>query len=287
MRFDADSLGLQRGAVTLVRDLVHERTGLYYDEGRMEGMADRLAPLVSARGFASFLDYYYLLKYDESGRDEWDRVLDALSVPETYFWREVDQLRAIVDVVIPVLAARLARPIRIWCVPCATGEEPLSIAMMLDLAGWFSRARIELRASDASPALLDLARRGRYRERAFRNLPRDLRERYFEADGDRWRATTHLQSRIHSWTQVNLLAPAQVMPLATADVIFCRNVFIYFSEAAVRRVVDAFADAMPDPGYLCIGAAESLLRITDRFDLERVSEAFVYLKRPRHQTDGK
>ena len=286
MGFDADSLGLHRGAVTLVRDLVHERTGLYYDEGRIDAMADRLAPLVTARGFASFLDYYYLLKYDEAGRDEWDRVLDTLSVPETYFWREVDQLQAIVDVVVPELAKRLTRPLRIWCVPCATGEEPLSIAMMLDRAGWFGRARIELRASDGSAALLDLARRGVYRERSFRNLPADLRERYFIADGDRWRVTQHLQSRIHSWTQVNLLAPGQVAPLAMADVIFCRNVFIYFSESAVRRVVDTFAAAMPPIGYLCIGAAESLLRITDRFDLERISEAFVYVKRPAHQADG-
>lgn len=285
MGFDADSLGLQRGAVTLVRDLVHERTGLFYDEGRIDGMADRLAPLVTARGFGSFLDYYYLLKYDESGRDEWDRVLDALSVPETYFWREVDQLRAIVDVVVPQLAERLTRPIRIWCVPCATGEEPLSIAMMLDTAGWFGRARIELRASDGSGALLDVARRGSYRERSFRNLPLELRERYFIADGDRWRVTQHLQSRIHSWTQVNLLSPHQVAPMAVADIIFCRNVFIYFSESAVRRVVETFADAMPPIGYLCIGAAESLLRITDRFDLERISEAFVYVKRPCHQAD--
>jgi len=284
--FDADSLGLQRGAITLVRDLVHERTGLYYDEGRIGGMADRLAPLVTAKGFGSFLDYYYLLKYDESGRDEWDRVLDVLSVPETYFWREVDQLRAIVDVVVPQLAERLTRPIRIWCVPCATGEEPLSIAMMLDSAGWFGRARIELRASDGSAALLDVARRGCYRERSFRNLPVELRERYFIADGARWRVAQHLHSRIHSWTQVNLLATEQVAPMAMADVIFCRNVFIYFSESAVRRVVDTFADAMPAIGYLCVGAAESLLRITDRYDLERIAEAFVYVKRPCHQAEG-
>ena len=283
MGFDTDSLGLHRGAITLVRDLVHERTGLYYDAGRIDGMADRLGPLVTARGFASFLDYYYLLKYDESGRDEWDRVLDVLSVPETYFWREVDQLQAIVDIVIPQLAERLTRPIRIWCVPCATGEEPLSLAMMLDKAGWFGRAHIEVRASDGSAALLDVARRGWYRERSFRNLPQELRERYFVADGDRWRVSQHLQSRIQSWTQVNLLDPHQVAPMAIADVIFCRNVFIYFSESAVRRVVDTFADAMPAIGYLCIGAAESLLRITDRFDLERMSEAFVYVKRPCHQ----
>ena len=278
MGFDADSLGLHRGSLALVRELVHERAGLYYDEGRIDSLADRLAPLVTARGFTSFLDYYYLLKYDEGNADEWDLVLDALSVPETYFWREPDQLQAIVNVVVPTLATRLARPIRIWCVPCATGEEPLTLAMMLEQGGWFERVPIELRASDASPALLDAARRGRFRERAFRNLPPHLREQYFTPDGDRWRVSPRLLARVHSWSRVNLMATAEVVPLAVADVIFCRNVFIYFSETAVRRVAETFADHMPTPGYLCVGASESLLRITDRFDLERIGEAFVYVK---------
>jgi chemotaxis protein methyltransferase CheR len=281
--FDADSLGLQRGAVTLVRDLVHERTGLYYDEARVDNMADRLAPLVAARGFGSFLDYYYLLKYDADGAAEWDRVLDALSVPETYFWREQDQLRAIVDVMIPELAARLARPIRIWCVPCATGEEPLSLAMMLDMAGWFDRVRVELRASDASPAMLELARRGLYRERSLRNVSEEVRQRYFTRQGERWQISETLHSRVMSWRRVNLMASDEVAPFASADVILCRNVFIYFSESAVRQVTDVFADRMPIPGYLCIGAAESLLRITDRFELERIGEAFVYVKRTGFQ----
>ena len=279
MGFDADSLGLHRGAVSLVRDLVHERTGLHYDDTRIDSMAERLAPLVTARGFGSYLDYYYLLKYDDQAAGEWDRVLDALSVPETYFWREPDQLQAIVGVVVPELAARLHRPIRIWCVPCATGEEPLTLAMMLEQAGWFDRARIELRASDGSPAMLDAARRGRYRERAFRTLPAPLRDRYFTRDGDRWRVSEALQARVHSWTRVNLMDQSEVAPLAAADIIFCRNVFIYFSESAIRRVAETFADRMSTPGYLCVGAAESLLRITERFDLERIGEAFVYVKR--------
>src|SRR5687768_12171268 len=151
-------------------------------------MADRLAPLVTARGFDSFLDYYYLLKYDEGGVEEWERVMDALSVPETYFWRETDQLRAVVDVVMPTLAGRgSARPIRIWCVPCATGEEPLTLAMMLEEAGWFARMAIEIRASDASQALVDLAQRGLFRERAFRTIPKEIVERYFTRESDRWR----------------------------------------------------------------------------------------------------
>ena len=116
MASDAETLGLRTAAVLLLRDLVHERTGLHYEDHRTETMADRLAPLVLARGFTSFLDYYYFLKYDAAAADEWVPVLDALSVNETYFWREVDQLRAVVDEIVPALV-RKRRHVRIWCVP--------------------------------------------------------------------------------------------------------------------------------------------------------------------------
>ena len=121
MSLDVDSLGLIPGAVSLVRSLVHDHTGLFYDDNRLGHFADRLAPLVTGRGFDTFLDYYYYLKYDPTAADEWPRVMDALAVPETYFWREIDQLRAVVDVIVPSLAQQLMRPVRIWSVPCATG----------------------------------------------------------------------------------------------------------------------------------------------------------------------
>jgi chemotaxis protein methyltransferase CheR len=273
-----DRLDRPGAAVLLVRDLVRERTGLSYDDSRVEQMADRLAPLVAERGFDSFLDYYYMLKYDTAAAPAWDRLMDALSVPETYFWREMDQLRAIADVIIPALARGRARPIRIWCVPCATGEEPLTLAMLLDERGWFGRAAIEIRASDASPAALETARAGVYRERSFRALPAELRERYFACDGTRWRISPSIHARVSAWTRVNLLAAADVAPFAGADIVLCRNVFIYFSQDAIRRVVDVFADCMPVPSYLCVGAAESLLRTTVRFELQQVGDAFVYVK---------
>ena len=102
--------------------------------------------------------------------------MDALSVPETYFWREMDQIRALVDLLIPgYVAAHRGKPVEIWCAACASGEEPLSIAMALAEAGWFERAEFRIYASDASQAALDRARSGFYRERSFRVLPPCLR----------------------------------------------------------------------------------------------------------------
>ena len=155
MRFYSETLGLSPGAFSLLRDLIHERTGLYYGDEKRDLLADKLSPLVVETGFENFLDYYYLLKYDADAAQHWDRLMDALSVQETYFWREVDQIHALVKVLVPAYAERHPnRPIRIWSAACATGEEPLTIAMALQEAGWFDRTAIEIHASDASSQAL-------------------------------------------------------------------------------------------------------------------------------------
>ncbi|MCA1614941.1 MAG: protein-glutamate O-methyltransferase CheR [Acidobacteria bacterium] len=282
MGVNTGSLGVTGGADRLLRDLIHERTGLFFDNGKGDILTDKLSPLVIERGFTSLLDYYYLLKYDEAAQDEWLSVMNALSVPETYFWREMDQVRALVETVVPRwFAAPGAGPLRIWSAACATGEEPLTIAMALDQAGWLGRAPVEIRASDASPAAIEKARRGVYRERSFRNLPPELRARYFTQEGETktWRVDPKLHACVE-WGVVNLMDEAEVAPRAAANVIFCRNVFIYFSNQSIGRTVRTFAAHIRPPGHLFVAASESLLRIAEDFELQEIGNAFVYVRRP-------
>ncbi len=275
------NLALPEGTTSLIQSLIHERTGMQFDNGKSDILMDKLSPLVIERGFGSYLDYYYLLKYDPSARVEWQNVINALSVPETYFWRELDQVRALVQTLVPQWHARNAgSKLRIWSAACATGEEPLTIAIALNEAGWFERASIEIVASDASTKAIDRAVRGVYRERAFRNLPPALRDRYFEREGSDWRVRTDIHSRVN-WGLANLMEEDQISHLADADFIFCRNVFIYFSESAIGRVVRSFSRHIRPPGYLFVGAAESLIRLTTDFTLTEIDDAFVYLKRER------
>ena len=139
---------------------------------------DKLSPLIVQRGFSSFLDYYYLLKYDENSHSEWRNVMNALSVQETYFWREIDQVRALANTILPQwVSTHPGQTFRIWSAGCATGEEPLTIAMALQEAGWFDRVPIEINASDASSSAIEKARKGIYRERAFRNLAPERRSK--------------------------------------------------------------------------------------------------------------
>ena len=277
----SNNLALPEGTTSLIQTLIHERTGMHFDNGKRDILLDKLSPLVIERGFGSYLDYYYLLKYDPSAHVEWQNVMNALSVQETYFWREIDQVRALVQTLVPQWHARNANStLRVWSAACATGEEPLTIAIALNEAGWFERASIEIVATDASSKAIDRAVKGVYRERAFRNLPDVLRDRYFKRDGTDWRVSSDIHSRV-KWGLANLIEEDQISHLAAADFIFCRNVFIYFSESAIGRVVRSFSRHIRPPGYLFVGAAESLIRLTTDFTLTEIDDAFVYVKRER------
>ncbi|WP_439621883.1 CheR family methyltransferase [Gemmata sp.] len=278
MRFNAGSTELPVGVFILLRDLIRDRIGVSFDDDKRDLLASKLGDRLADLGLKSFLDYFYLLRYGPGADAEWPRLTDALSVQETYFWREIDQVRALVDVLVPRHVAAGRGPVRVWSAACATGEEPLSIAMALNEAGWFRRAEVEVVASDVSPAALEKARRGVYRERSFRALPPALRDKYFAPVAGGWRVDPELHARVR-FAAANLLDPADTGPLACSPFVFCRNVFIYFSAATVARVVKHFAERMPRPGYLFPGVSESLLRATTAFQLEEIGSAFVYVNR--------
>ena len=281
MVFRSQNLILPEGATALIESLIHERTGMSFANGKADLLIDKLSPLVIDRGFTSYLDYYYLLKYDTSAPAEWQNVMNVLSVQETYFWREVDQIRAVVQTLLPQWHAQHpGATMRIWSAACASGEEPLTIAMALNEAGWFEKTSIEIVASDASSKAIERAESGVYRERAFRNLPAQLRDRYFDHEDSGWRIRSDLHRRI-KWSIANLMDERQIAEMADADFIFCRNVFIYFSENSIRRAVRSFSRFIRPPGYLFVGAAESLLRLTNDFTLIEVDDAFVYVKLER------
>lgn len=275
----ADSLGtlsVPDGVPLLLRDLVHDRTGIFFDVDRFDTMLEKLRDRALRHQCASYLDYYYLLKYDNP-HEEWLRVVDAFSVQETYFWRESSQIEALVKHVVPSLLASSA-PVRIWSAACASGEEPYSIAIALLEAG-LGNAPIEILASDASEAALEKARRGIYRERSFRALPPALREKYFSVVPEGSQLAPEVLRRV-TFRRANLIETAEIEDLARSPAIFCRNVFIYFSPESIRRTLSVFASQMPLGGHLFVGASESLLKLSDDFTLREVDGAFAYVRSP-------
>jgi chemotaxis protein methyltransferase CheR len=266
------------GAFLLLRDAIRDRLGVWYEEEKRELLASKLADRVAALGLRSYLEYYYSLKYGPDAEAEWTQLSDALSVQETYFWREIDQIRALVDDLLPRHVADDLGKIRIWSAACASGEEPLTLAMALAESGWFARADIEIQASDASPLAIERAARGVYRQRSFRALPPALHEKYFVPTDDGWRIDPTIQARVR-YRRANLLDAEETSAFSLARYIFCRNVFIYFSRATIAEVVARFAERMPRPGYLFVGVSESLLRVAAQFELEQIGPAFAYVKK--------
>jgi chemotaxis protein methyltransferase CheR len=264
------------GIQPLLRDLIHERTGIYFDADRLDVLTEKIEPLAVQRDCYSLLDYYYLLKYEENGVEDWARVMDALSVQETYFWREMGQVRFLVDVFVPEWFRKTSAPLQIWSAACATGEEPYSILIALLEAGWGNHP-IEIRASDGSAAALEKCHAATYREKAFRCFPTELKLKYFQPAGNEWKLRPEVARRV-DFRQANLQATDEISTLARAPVIFCRNVFIYFSSHAIRQTVAAFASRMPRGGHLFVGASESLLRLTADFELKEKGDAFVYVR---------
>ncbi|HEX9937289.1 MAG TPA: protein-glutamate O-methyltransferase CheR [Longimicrobium sp.] len=267
-------------ALNLLRDLIVQRTGVYYNDTKRDQLEERVGELTAARGLPSLLDYYYLLRYDPDAETVWRELMDRLAVPETFFWRQPEQFEALVDEIVPRhLAERPGRPLRIWSAACCSGEEPLTIAMALEEGGWFGRLPVEIVASDASPALVARARAGVYGDRSLRNVSPERRARWFTREGAGWRIDRALHARVR-WTTANLLDEAEAGPLAHADVVFCRNVFIYFSDDAVRRVARMLVARMPPTGWLFLSASESLMRLTTDFAMTEVGSAFAYVPNP-------
>jgi chemotaxis protein methyltransferase CheR len=184
----------------------------------------------------------------------------------------------LVRIVIPQWFAKTAAPMRVWSAACASGEEPYSIVIAILEAGLADRP-IEIVASDASEAALARARVGFYRERSFRALPAHLRDKYFTRVPDGWQIDPAIISRV-TFRRANLVVSTEILDLAQAQVVFCRNVFIYFSPDAIRRTISTFASRMQEGAHLFVGSSESLLRLTTDFELHEIQDAYGYVRRP-------
>jgi chemotaxis protein methyltransferase CheR len=272
-------LDLPDDVFRLLRDAIYRRTGLWFADTSKYLLQKRLSPRARDLNFESFQKYYYLLQYDPRADAEFDEIYDLVTTKETYFFREPAQLTAFVEEIIPdILARKTVRKVRVWSAGCASGEEPYSIAMLLQEARAYDRATIEIFASDISSEVLVRARKGQYRETAFRTTDPTLRDKYFtrEPDGG-WRIADEIRNRV-SFGRLNLYDEPRVSLLGNVDVIFCRNVIIYFDDSSKRTVVNTFYNRLVDGGYLLLGHSESLISLSTQFKLKHLKNDMVYQK---------
>lgn len=242
----------------------------YYVERRLR---DRMA----ATGTESFASYYSRLRTDT--QDEFQHFVNAFTVNETYFYREDYQLRCLTSDLMRERSRDkpAGEPIRIWSAACSSGEEPYSIAIWL-LENWpgVDEHLIEIVGSDIDTRVLEQARAGTYGERALMRLSPQLIGKYFETLGpQQWRIVPQLRDSV-SFAPVNLVLPEETRPQGRFDVIFCRNVLIYFDDASRRIAAENLYENLHPGGFVCLGHTESMSRISALFQVRRFTEAVIY-----------
>jgi chemotaxis protein methyltransferase CheR len=260
------------------RDLIAERSGIYFDPEKQEVLKNNLLQRMADCGLSNFADYLSLLS-SPAGTKEFDYLLNLITIPETYFFRDPAQFRALERFVIPEIVKRKSYPgasLRIWSAGCSTGEEPYTIAMILAVG--MVDMPVQILATDVSHDALKAARQGIYTSRSVRDMPQEYLNRFFSKEGDKYFLDESIKHMVE-FRYFNLVTePYPLMEMSGWDIIFCRNVTIYFQAEATRKVIHNFSRSLREGGYLFAGYSESLRYISDEFNTIQQEGAFFYQK---------
>ncbi len=279
MSLFAPSITMNDEEFLQLRDYVYQHCCLHFAPESRYLLEKRLGRRLKQLQMKTFRDYYYYLRYSPAKEQELSEAIDALTTNETYFFREEFQLRAFVEEILPELRARKLKQgekrLRIWSAGCSTGEEPYTIAMLLldlpELRDW----QIDIIGTDISQRVLQVARQGIYGSASFRSTDADYLRRYFIETEGKYRIDDRVK-RLVTISHLNLFDPARVALLGKMDLIFCRNVIIYFDQAAKKRVIETFFNHLQPEGFLLLGHSESLMNISNAFALRHFIHDMVY-----------
>jgi chemotaxis protein methyltransferase CheR len=262
------------------REFFYRKTGIQFDTTKRYFVDKRLVERIEATGSDSFRNYFVKLRF-EAGGDEMQHLVNVMTVNETYFFREAYQFDCLVKHMLDEVAAtrKAGSRIRIWSVPSSTGEEPYSIAIYL-LERWplIHSYEVEIMSSDIDTQVLNAAQRGVYSDRSVANLPKPYLAKYFTKikEGE-WKLSRDVAEAVE-FSRVNLSDPNETRRFRDIDVIFCRNLLIYFDDVSRRIAADAMYDALRPGGFICLGHSESMSRISSLFNVRRFPDAMVYQK---------
>lgn len=262
------------------REYFYRKTGMYFDDGKRYFVDKRLQERIESTGSISFRDYFVMLRFQASG-DELQQLINTMTVNETYFFREEYHFACMVKSMLPEIVSNKKdkEAIRIWSMPCSSGEEPFSIAIYLQ-EYWplIAQYDVDLMASDIDTDILKQASLGRFSKRSVQNLPAHLKSHYFREQGDGdYQLIDDLRHSVE-FTRANLTELADTRRFRKVDIIFCRNLLIYFDDASRRQAAEAFYDALNPGGFICLGHSESMSRISGLFNVRKFPDAIVYQK---------
>jgi chemotaxis protein methyltransferase CheR len=266
----------------LLRDLIYNHCGLAFDEHSKYLLEKRLTNRLEHYQLRDFHEYYQFLMYDKNRDKELNTVIDILTINETYFFREAQQLKAFSEEILPIVKEKKkeegSRSLRIWSAGCSTGEEPYTLAILILQSGLLNeRWDVEIFASDISHRVLQAARKGEYRPSSFRCTDSYYLRKYFTPVDGKTRVNDDVRNLVN-FGYLNLFDSDRISLLGEMDVIFCRNVIIYFDKEAKKKVIDNFKNHLRPGGYLLLGHSESLMNLSTAFRLEHLKHDMVYQK---------
>jgi chemotaxis protein methyltransferase CheR len=258
-------------------EFLYRRTGMVFADSRRYYIDHRVAERMAATQSDSFRSYFAILRSDANHEIEY--LVNAFTVNETYFNREEHQLRCMTSNLLANISRVRKREesIRIWSIPCSTGEEPYSIAIWL-MEQWseVDSYNIEIVGSDIDTRALGVGAEGIYSERSLMRLSKDVVGRYFERLPDnKYRIHPGLINSVQ-FTRANLIDPRDMARYRAFDIIFCRNVLIYFDDRSRRIAAENLYDCLRPGGYICLGHSETMSRISSLFRVCGFSDAIVY-----------
>ncbi len=265
-----------------LRDYIYSLTGIDIPAERKYLLENRLGPRLKELGLKSFADYARHLRLG-TGRDaELEKLFEKVTTNETSFFRDQKQLDVVRDKILPAIIdkqSKGAKELSIWCAGCSSGEEPYTLGIMLHemlrmaIIGW----RIRITANDLSPAMLAKARAGLYNDYAIRTTPKDILDRYFAKETGGYRIHPKVQKLV-SFGPINLNDSLAVKRVPKSQVVFCRNVIIYFDDEMKKKVISGFYDNLQPDGYLVLGHSESIHKVSRAFTPIMQPGGIVYQK---------
>jgi chemotaxis protein methyltransferase CheR len=279
-----DILPLSADDFECFRDLLAERSGLHFEEGRSQSLHRALWQRLQHRGINSYQEYYTLLKCRPEGRLEIRELLDLVTIGETYFFRNKAQFDALMTFVLPGLLRRKTRSrdnvVRVWSAGCSGGDEAYSIAMaIMETIPSREEWRISILGTDINRNGLARAREAVYGKKAVAHLPKGYLSRYFKVQGSAYRLNPNVSALVcfeyHNLAQ----DPFFHEGMQQCDILFCRNVMIYFDEQTTQRVIENFHRCLSQGGYLFLGHSETLWQIPHLFERIEFPQTFVYKKK--------
>jgi chemotaxis protein methyltransferase CheR len=266
------------------QELFYRKTGIVFGAAKRYFVDRRLEERIAATGTATMRAYLTFLRVDPGAARELQLLINAMTVNETYFYREDYQFRCLVVSILPEIVAHRApgdrRALRLWSLPCSTGEEAYSIAIQL-LENWreVDRHDVEIVASDIDTRVLAQARAGVYDDRSVQYVPAATKARFFrKTPAGSWQVIDELRASV-DFLPVNLSDRADMRrQRATFDVIFCRNLLIYFDDVSRRQAAESLFDALRPGGFVCLGHSESMSRFSALFTVRKFPDGIIYQK---------